>query len=195
MELLPEELDAVAVQALGVIAFAFYMTATQMRTKRAIIRFNGIGGLFICANLYLLGGVLGGATALIAALRNLLITTSWGEKHRNSIIAFSLLLIIGLTCLLASGDWSKSFVILGPVFGSFAYIQSSMLKVRGFLFAAESTWLANALLFGSIGGILLGLATTSGHLVAIFRYSKISIMRIAVKMRQLRHMVMIPRPS
>jgi len=185
IELTPQILIA---QAIGLCSALLFITATQQKETRRILQFNGMGGVLIAANLFMLGGTLSAGVAIIAACRNFIIATQFGDRWKNYIIPLSLAAILSLTLSMGITNWGQSFIIIGPIFGSIAYIQHTMFKVRGFLFLCESTWLINALVFGSIGGIILGFAVTSGHFIAIVRYCRDSILDLANSVTRLLHL-------
>lgn len=183
--------ENILAQAIGLASAIFSIIATQQKEKKSILRYSGAGCILISVNLFLLGGVLSAGVSLLAGVRNFIVATDFGERAKNYIIPTSLLIILAATFYNGITDWQQSFIILGPIFGSFAYSQNTLFKIHGYLFLCKGTWLINALMLGSIGGILVGLIVTSGHFFTITRHCRENMVEAARKIRK----TFSPRPT
>ena len=149
-------------QSVGGCAFAVSVGAYATKSDRHMKMMIALGTMIFTIQYAYLG-------AWVVAL-NLLMNSarSWLSMHRQGVLWFLLIaalqIAVSLTHISTEKDW---FPVLGSVMGSFALLCLSGVRMRLAMLVTTLLWLANNLIWGSVGGVLLDCINLFCNLLSI----------------------------
>lgn len=151
-------------QLLGLLSFVLgvlcFYQKNDYRLKVIMVMMN-INHAFHFA---LLGATSACLSAALSALRTWL-----SVKYTSSALAYVFILLTIVGGYLMFESWQDALPILGTCIGTYALFNLDGIKLRFAFLIGAMCWLANNIIVGSIGGILLETTLIAVNLTTIYR--------------------------
>lgn len=151
-------------QALGLIAFLISLVGYTSTSDRRLKIMMTCGLIFLTAHFLFFGAWL---VALSLVLNTARTALSLYRKGGRWFVGVAIVqLAVSLPLVSSARD---IFPIAGSIVGSFGLLCLSGVRFRLAMLLTTFFWLANNLLWGSIGAVLLDVLNIAAHLLAIHR--------------------------
>ena len=153
-----------AAQALGLLAFAISLLGYTSTSDHRLKIMMTAGTLLLALHFVLFGAWLAAISLAMNTAR------TWLSIHRKGwrwlFIVAVVQLVVSIPLMITARDL---FPVLGSLIGSYGLLCLAGFKLRAVMLVTTCCWLANNLLWGSVGAVLLDGLNASAHLYAMFR--------------------------
>jgi hypothetical protein len=163
-----------AAQALGLFAFAISLVGYTSTSDRRLKIMMTTGTLLLALHFVLFGAWLAAISLAMNTAR------TWLSIYRKGWrwLAFVAIvqLVVSIPLMITARDL---FPVLGSLVGSYGLLCLAGAKLRLAMLVTTCCWLANNLLWGSVGAVLLDCLNASAHLYAMFRIHRATATALA----------------
>lgn len=157
-----------AAQALGILAFSVSLIGYLSTNDRRLKIMMTAGTAILSVHFVLFG-------AWIAAVSLVLNTArTWLSVHRRGLRWFIPVALAQLAISLPLISQPRDALpIAGSIIGSYGLLCLSGIKLRAAMLITTCFWLANNLLWGSVGAVMLDCLNASAHIFAMIRLHRL----------------------
>lgn len=157
------------IQVIGVFAMIFSLLVFQANNRKQMLSLHSVANFLYFVHLYLLNGLTGALTSLIAGVRNL-IYTKYEKGKRPIAVPLIFIGILAIVCVITWKDWTSLLPISGGVLGTISFWQKKPKNIRLFSLFVSPMWFVYGIINGSYAIILTELVMFSSDVIGIIRY-------------------------
>lgn len=160
-----------AIQAIGFIGVAFFITSYQIKSNRALFVCQLIGCVIFCIQFFILGAHTGAVSLIINIIRNLLLIKIKDWKWVSSKATMFVILAMLLAMTVYTWDGAISLLPLASVGATtIGYWTNNAQKIRLSQFIGSPCVLVYDILVRSWGGVLSESITLVSIIVSVIRF-------------------------
>ena len=170
------------IQAIGIVAMAFNITAFQFKSERTLMLFICVGSTLFSVNMFLLGAVTGGLMNVLGAVRSLVYMNK--DKlpipiklvNAMFILAYLISYVLSFTVFGTEPTVRNIILEILPIIAmsamtiAFAGNNSKVIRLSGFI--SSPCWLVYNIFNNAIGGILCEVFNMASVVISFIRFKK-----------------------
>ncbi|WP_367988891.1 YgjV family protein [Vibrio sp. NTOU-M3] len=154
-------------QLVGLLSFILGVCTFYQKTDRTLKIMMLTLNINHMVHYILLGAPVAALSSFLSGLR------TFTSIKTNSLYIAGLFIVFGVTMgLYMATRWTDMLAIIGTSIGTYALFRLDGIKMRIAFLIGACFWLANNLVLGSIGGVLLEVTMIAVNLSTIYRLSK-----------------------
>ena len=160
------------IQGIGFLGLGSFLISYQTKSNSSLIIVQTIGNILFGIQYFLLGGISGCLTIILAVIRNILIVVGQNKpwiKWKGWVPLFSL--VGTLITILTWKDFTSLLPLATIIGGTAGYWSNNARKIRiANLVCSTPCWMLYAIFTGSIGGIINETLGLCSIILSIYRY-------------------------